>query len=224
MTPLTKKLQSVFSAHSNQVKAAEMSRYMKNHFPYFGISKPERARIQKPFIEECKQLKGTELTLLARQLWTLPHREFQYTCMDMLDATRKAADETMLNVYVDLVTEKSWWDTVDILASNLIGKYCQPNHTPYKSMFVKFSKHENIWLNRVALLHQLKYKHNTDETLLIACISHCKHKKEFFVQKAIGWALRQHSRVNPVFVANYCSKYPLSNLAKREAMKLITSA
>lgn len=222
--PLVTELQVVFSSHADSTKSVEMSRYMKNHFSFYGISKPQRAVIQKPFIGMCKAQKSSELIPVVSQLWKLPERENQYTCLDILDAARRQADDDMFKVYIELVTDKSWWDTVDILASNLIGGYCMQKHKDYKPMFIEFSMHDNIWLNRVALLHQLKYKHRTDEKLLIDCISNCKHKKEFFVQKAIGWALRQHSRINPAFIKRYCDKHALSNLARREALKIISSA
>ena len=219
--PLVKELQAVFSSHADSTKSVEMIRYMKNNFPFYGIGKPQRATLQKSFIAACKSQQSSDLIPLVHQLWNLPEREYQYTCLDMLDAARRHADDAMFKVYIGLVTNKSWWDTVDLLASNLIGGYCMHKHSQYKAMFIEYSKHENIWLNRLSLLHQLKYKHRTDEQLLINCISNCKHKKEFFVQKAIGWALRQHSRVNPSFVKYYCEKHPLSNLARREALKLL---
>jgi 3-methyladenine DNA glycosylase AlkD len=219
--PVVAELQHVFTAHADTEKAEGMSRYMKNLFSFHGISKPERAVLQKHFVQRCKTIDAVDIITIARQLWSLPQREYQYTCMDMLKAVNKKWNEPMLQFFLKLVGEKSWWDTVDMIATNLMGAYCLRNHEQYKPMMIQLSKHDNIWYNRVALIHQLKYKQHTDAKLLMECIFNCMHKKEFFIQKGIGWALRQYAYVNANFVKRFAETQPLSNLAKREALKHI---
>ena len=120
-----------------------------------------------------------------------------------------------------MITEKSWWDSVDTAAKYLLGEYliAFPNET--NKVIDRFSDSENMWLNRSAILFQLSYKQKTNADFLFReCIKHA-HSKEFFIQKAIGWALRQFARHDPDWVRNFVAERPLAPLSKREALKHI---
>jgi 3-methyladenine DNA glycosylase AlkD len=218
---LVKELVSTFEKHADLSISMEMSKYMKNHFPFLGIKKPLRVELQKPFIANVKLLGSAEIIEAVKLLWNLPEREFQYTAIELLVACKRKWNEAFSQLFIELITEKSWWDTVDIIASKLIGGYYFKEHSHYKHLFIKWSLDENIWLNRVALIHQLSYKNNTDKDLLLQIILNVVHKQNFFIRKGIGWALRQYSYIEPHFVLQQVEILPLSNLSKREAIKAI---
>lgn len=218
---LVKELVSTFKKHANHSQSLEMSQYMKNHFPFLGIKKPLRVELQKTFIAKAKLLSSAEIIEVVKLLWNLEEREFQYTAIELLVACKKKWDETFSQLFVELITDKSWWDTVDLIASKLIGGYYLKEHSHYNHLFIKWSLDENIWLNRVALIHQLSYKNLTNTDLLLQIILNVMHKQDFFIRKGIGWALRQYSYTDAHFVEQQVELLPLSNLSKREAIKAI---
>lgn len=152
-------------------------------------------------------------------LWAQPEREFQNVAMTFLDSRGKRVDKSRIHILESLIQEKSWWDTVDFLAGNAVGTYLsyypeQVIHYPDR-----WIHSDNLWLRRSALLFQLGYKHRTDEGRLFRYIHECAHEQEFFIAKAIGWALRQYARVNPDAVIKFVANEPLQPLSKREALK-----
>ncbi len=155
-------------------------------------------------------------------MWLLPQREYQYLAMDLLMKHKKSLQTQHLHFGETLIQEKSWWDTVDLLATNYFGSILQK--VPYQEQkdYVEFlSGHENMWMNRVGMIYQLKYKdQTTTEFLEIAILPHLE-SKEFFIQKAIGWALRQYSKFNPTYVRYFLEEYEMANLSSREASKYL---
>lgn len=222
MSEQVEKLTITLSQHGDAEKAKAMSKYMKNLFPFLGIQKPLRAKLQKEFILKSKTLSSEEIKQIALELWLLPEREYQYICLDMLSSCHKKWDETYWSLFIGLAAVKSWWDTVDLIASGLIGKiYLQDYLKNGEEKILELSLHDSIWLNRIALLFQLHYKQNTNLLLLFTAIENCKGKKDFFIQKAIGWALRQLSYTNPDIVISYTETKSITALAKREGLKAI---
>ena len=120
-----------------------------------------------------------------------------------------------------IITNKSWWDTVDFIASHLVGNYFKKYPDKIEEYINKWMLSKNIWLQRTALLFQLKYKVALNPVLLENIIKQFLYSKEFFINKAIGWILREYSKTNPQWVINFVKKYPLHNLSKREALRLI---
>lgn len=198
-------------------KAGAMAAYMKNRFVYLGIAQPLRKELSKPFLKESKQLTMDAVLKMAKQLWLLPEREYQYIAMELLYANRKKWNAESGNYFLQLVTDKSWWDTVDFIASKLVGTWIEKEKNP--AVMQQWVKSDNIWQNRTALIFQLNYKDRTDAAFLFAAIRALQHKKEFFVQKAIGWSLRQYHRTAPEKVEEFVEKAGLSGLARREALK-----
>ena len=217
--PLIEALVEVFTDHADPEKAAAMTAYMKNHFPFVGLQKPVRAELQKEFLAAAKNESITTVHKIVKELWSLPEREYQYVAMELLVATKRKWNEDSLLVFETLALQRSWWDTVDLITSKLFGGYCRKEHERYKELFLDYASKENIWLNRVAIIHQLTYKAATDMVLFEEIFLRCGHKKEFFIQKAIGWALRQYSSVDPNAVIRFAEKHPLSALARREALR-----
>lgn len=203
--------------HSDDTNAFLMSKYMKNNFPFYGIKKPKLREISRPILKEIKSYTNDELYQLVSELWKENEREMQYIALDIL---RKILikREIRIKVIEKLITTKSWWDSVDEF-SNLTGEYFKSNFD--LELLNQWVDSENIWLNRSALLFQLNYKKITNEDLLQNFINRLKHKKEFFIQKAIGWVLRQYSKTNPKWVIYIVEKEALFGLARREALRLI---
>jgi 3-methyladenine DNA glycosylase AlkD len=202
-------------------RAKGMMAYMKNHFHFLGIQKPIRAASQKEWLIQSKVWDIALVHDIVKNLWNRDEREYQYVAMDLLMQNRKKWNDDTARLFEYMVVEKSWWDTVDLIASRMFGLFWKNNHEQHIPTIMKYATSNNIWLNRVAIIHQLSYKQQTNATLLTDVILLTREKKEFFIQKAIGWSLRQYSYTNPIFVMNFVEKYTLSNLATREALKAI---
>ena len=220
---LVQQLELEFEKNQNEFEAEGMSRYMKNRFTYFGVKKPTRALIQKEWFsiipKDFTQENKRELVL---ELWQKEQREFQYVAIDYLAKWKDT--ELLLDDYEFiefLLTNQSWWDSVDALASNFLGRYLRLIPSQREIVVKSWRKSENLWLRRSCLIFQLRYKSQTNFELLKSLILEFKHEKEFFIQKAIGWSLREYAKTNQVSVRNFVEESGIQGLAKREALKHI---
>jgi 3-methyladenine DNA glycosylase AlkD len=220
---LVQQLELEFEKNQNEFEAEGMSRYMKNRFTYFGVKKPTRALIQKEWFsiipKDFTQENKRELVL---ELWQKEQREFQYVAIDYL--VKWKDKELLLEDYEFiefLLTNQSWWDSVDALASNFLGRYLRLIPSQREIVVKSWRKSENLWLRRSCLIFQLRYKSQTNFELLKSLILEFKHEKEFFIQKAIGWSLREYAKTNQVSVRNFVEESGIQGLAKREALKHI---
>jgi len=214
-------LEEQFKRNKNDEKALKMSKYMKNKFPFAGIQSQDLKNIYKPLVQQYKTKDFEEMKNISQLLWEKEEREYQYVAMDYLSVNKFYQFENSIEVLEQLILNKSWWDTVDMLASNLVGSYFIkfPEHQAH--YFEKWICHESFWLRRTALIFQLKYKEKTNTELLTKAILACKDEKEFFIRKAIGWALRQYSYFNAEFVIHFVQNHDLSTLSQREALKAL---
>ena len=220
---LTQQLELEFEKNRNEQEAEGMSRYMKNRFSFFGIKKPQRALIQKNWFSIIPaDLTHDAKRELVLELWQKEQREFHYVAMDFM---AKWKDSDILLEDYDfiefLLTNHSWWDSVDSLASNYLGRYLRVFPKQRDLVIKSWLKSENIWLRRSCLIFQLRYKSQTNFELLKGLINQFKHEKEFFIQKAIGWSLREYAKTNPVSVRNFVKESGIQGLANREALKHI---
>ena len=218
---LTQQLELEFEKNRNEQEAQGMSRYMKNRFVYFGIKKPQRALIQKKwFLIIPKDLNNDDKRELVRELWQKEQREFHYVALDFI---AKWKDKDFLLEDYDfiefLLTNHSWCDSVDNLASNYLSRYVKLFPKQRELVIKSWRKSENMWLRRSCLIFQLRYKSETNFNLLKSLILEFKYEKEFFIQKAIGWSLREYAKTNPVSVRNFVEESGIQGLAKREALK-----
>jgi 3-methyladenine DNA glycosylase AlkD len=194
--------------------------YMKDIAPFLGVKTPERRKLFKEIFRELPTPTSKELGETSRALWKLREREFHYAACDLIDFFIESADKNFLRDHVEyLITQKSWWDTVDTLGSVAVSpltiKY------PSISLMRSWNKSSNMWLNRAAIQHQRGRKHDTDIPLLIEFLDAHADESEFFIAKAIGWALRDLSRVNNSEVKKFLKAHPeLNRVAVREAQKL----
>ncbi len=204
-------------------RASAMARYMKNRFQYFGISSTERNLVFKPYRNPLLAFaKKGHLETILLQTWAFDQREMQYCGLEILWAARKVYTTGTIDLIEKLILRKSWWDTVDLLAAKAAGHWFSVFPEKKAARIRRWTRHPDLWLNRSAILHQLGYKGNTDFELMKKTILPHIHSKEFFLRKAIGWALRQYSRVNPQAVLEFVKEHDaLSGLSKKEALRLI---
>jgi 3-methyladenine DNA glycosylase AlkD len=209
------------SKRAHPGKAEGMEAYMKNKFAFFGISAPERKELVKDVVRKYKKPTVEQMDFIAREFWVDEHREAQYIAMDLLERTAYFKQPNALALFEWLILSKSHWDTVDLLASTHVGGYFKYFPKDKERVVARWNASGSLWLIRTSIIFQLKYKTETNIALLEKCIVPHLHDSEFFIQKAIGWALRQLSKTNPDAVIRIAEKYPLSNLAKREGLKYV---
>ena len=209
-----------FYDHGNKDQAKKMSAYMKDHFLYLGIQKPLRVELQKEFIKQAKKQKKVDWDFIFI-LYDLPEREFQYLAVDYLLALKDSLQKSDMDRIQRLIKSKSWWDSVDSLASNIVGILCDKYPELVQSYILSWAECDNIWLARVSILFQLKYKVNTDTELLKFIISKNSNSKEFFINKAVGWALREYSKSDKEWVKSFLEANTLQSLSVREASKYL---
>ena len=219
---ITQEIQSIFSEHRNEHKAAQMQVYMKNRFLFYGIPSPLRKEFSKDLLKISKDLEILDARQEAIDLWNLPERELHYFAMDMLDKHKKNLSEQDLELGEFLVTHNSWWDTVDYLATHFFYPILQNLSIDKQKDFILYAAfHQDMWMNRIAIIWQLMAKSETNTELLELAILPHTNSKEFFHRKAIGWALRQYSKTNPAYVVDFLTKHELSKLSVKEASKYL---
>ncbi len=209
-----------YDRHRDPIKAEPMARYMKNLFPFLGIPRPERNSIQAEFIKQARRVKSIDWDFIG-QCWDKPEREYQYLAMDYLGALHRCLQADDLSKLKVLVTSKSWWDTVDFLADKLVGTIGLRFPDVTRKTCLEWAADKNIWLVRTAILFQLKYKQSTNTDLLSRIILLNNNSTEFFINKAIGWALREYSKTNPAWVKEFICSHPLQPLSVKEGSKYI---
>jgi 3-methyladenine DNA glycosylase AlkD len=218
LIPLIKKYES----HKNPERAAQMKRYMKDQFGFYGIATPERRTMMASHIKEFGLPDWSDIESISRNLWEMEQRECQFTQLDLMNRTKKKLSPDNLPLLEYLITTKSWWDTVDGLSGWFVGELFKRHPELIKPATDKWMKSENIWLQRSCLLFQLKYKKDTDLDLLFSFIAPLSGHKSFWIRKAIGWILREYSKTDSQAVQEYVEAHPeLSGLSKREALKVI---
>lgn len=206
-------LAAVYREHAAPEQAVAMRAYMRDQFEFLGIPSPVRRQLSKPFLTAPR-----DPLEVAQQCWALPEREFQYFACDLLSRHAKRLTPAALPTLRTLVTTRSWWDTVDLLAANVVGPVVAADQTPMDAWVAD----DDLWVVRTAILHQLRYRAATDPARLFAYCIRWRHEQDFFIRKSIGWALREYARTDPDAVRGFVADHPdLSGLSKREALKNI---
>ncbi len=214
-------LEELYKKYSDPVKAVPMKKYMKDQFEYLGITSVPRKEIHKEFFRINGKPDGGAVKSIVSELWGKPQREYQYFGMTLMQKMEKKQGMEILPVYEFMIINKSWWDTVDFIAANLAGPILCRNRCEIPRITREWMDSGNMWLQRTALLFQLKYKDDTDSLLLFSLISELKGRKEFFIRKAIGWALREYSKTDPDKVRKFINSTELSPLSVKEGMRII---
>lgn len=214
-------LREEISSLSNPSNRKQMEAYMKNLFVFFGVKSPERKAVLKSFLKQYGLPRIDETENVTKELWSFRERELHYSAMEIVHRTKYINEEASIELLEWMITNNSWWDTVDFIASNLCGIYFKKHPQMINSVATKWNKSDNMWLIRTSILYQLKYKDLTNTSLMNAFIKPHLNSKEFFIQKAIGWALRQYSKSNPAWVEDFVNSHELKPVSKREAVKYL---
>jgi 3-methyladenine DNA glycosylase AlkD len=210
-----------FFALGDAEKSLSMKAYMKDHFPFVGLYAKDRKQVQSQHFKTWKPNSFQELERVVQLLWDKNEREFQYAGIELLLAKHRVWSPEIVPLIKRLVCTKSWWDTVDLLAASVLCKALDKFAIPYQLVVEDYLEAKNKWLHRSAIIVQLKRKQNTDLDLLIDAIQTVQGNGDFFIQKAIGWSLREVSKWNPIWVMEQVELLQLEGLAKREALKKI---
>ena len=222
-TKLRNQIQDWLEENQNPVDAPRMKSYMKDQYEYYGIKSPVRNVLSSRIYKEHKAFILENLEEFVHVMWNEPYREYQYIAMDVLKKSKNKLTLENLPMVEWLITQKSWWDTVDFLASTLVGYIFSKNPELIYPKVEAYLNSGNMWLQRTAVLFQLKYGQLTDKELLFDTIRQLRGGKEFFINKALGWALRQYSKYNPGAVGEFIEteKATLSGLTIREGSKYL---
>ena len=208
---------------TNTENADFMRSYLRDQYEFYGIqSGPRRAALKTLFSASYLPTLD-EFPIVIDELWAQPEREFQMVAVDLLIKQKKKLPAAMLEDLERWITTKSWWDTVDMLATHIAGGFFERFPTETAEFIERWRQSENIWLRRTCLLYQLKYKEKTDIDLLFSLIKENQSDNEFFIQKAIGWTLREYSKTDAKVVIDFIEKNNIQGLAQREGLKWLKS-
>ncbi len=212
-----KALLEEFMAQENPARKVQMRAYMRNQFDFLGIPSPVRKQIQRPYFVAMK--KAAIDWAFVETCWQLPYREMQYVAIDYLVTMQSVLQPDELEKISELVLQKSWWDTVDGL-NKVVGGLTM-TYPELSQKMLAWSKAENLWLRRIAIDHQLLRKEKTDRELLETILLNNLGSDEFFINKAIGWSLRDYAKTNPEWVQAFLltHKDQLAPLSIKEASK-----
>ena len=209
-----------FEENRNELLAESMSKYMQDKFRFLGVRGATRTEIYKKYFPDARKTKTIDWDFVEN-CWNKEEREFQYVVVYYLKAMQKFLKREDISRLKYLIVTKSWWDTVDLLAK-VVGSLVI-RIEGYDQIMLEWSKDSNMWLKRVAILYQLSLKEKVDEIILDKILVNNLGDSEFFINKAIGWALRDYSKYNPEWVKEFIRKNKdnMANLSIREASKYI---
>ncbi len=218
-TSVLDRLTRTYDAARDPARAEPMVAYMRHQFAYLGITAPEQRALNRAVLDGAGRPTQADLRDVAQACWVRDEREYQYFAVRLMRRYVGVCEAGFLDVVRPLITTKPWWDTVDELAAHVVG----PLVTTYPGLVTTmddWSGNEDMWLVRTAILHQVRYRETTDsERLFRYCAAQAGHR-DFFVRKAIGWALREYAKVAPGAVRAFVGAHPeLSGLSRREALK-----
>ena len=213
-------LRRALEAVADPERVEPMTRYMRDQFRFLGVSSPVLRTTVKPVLTAAGDVSGDELVAFVDRCWDQPEREFQYVGTLLLRRWVRHLEPGHLEDLERYITTNSWWDTVDSLAAWSVGPLVRAN-PELRAVMDDWIDDENIWLARTAILHQLSYKGETDADRLFRYAMARAGDTEFFIRKAIGWALRQYARQEPERVRAFveANRNELSGLTVREALK-----
>jgi 3-methyladenine DNA glycosylase AlkD len=213
------KIAAALNPAADKKNALAAKAYLRDQFSFLGIQTPQRRKILAAFIRQHGLLPKTDLHALMQLLWNKPEREFHYCALEIALKYKNKFDQNDLALFERLIVTNAWWDTVDVLAPKLCAAYFSIYPDQLQAVTQKWIASGNIWLIRSAIIVQLGAKEKTNESVLFSTIKAAATHPDFFVRKGIGWALRQHARINPKAVKKFVANTTLSPLSEREALK-----
>ena len=214
-------VQEALAAAADPEKAGPMAAYLKTDDPFYGVQKPGRTTIFREMKRRFQIRTSADYEQAILELWSLPHREEKYLALSIATTYREYIAVDRLPLYRRLIVEGAWWDLVDDLAARAVGIVWLDNREHTTPIMKEWIDDPDMWIRRTAIIGQLKHKERTDATVLFGFCLHRAHEKEFFIRKAIGWALREYAKTDPEAVRDfaYSHRDQLSGLSFREATK-----
>jgi 3-methyladenine DNA glycosylase AlkD len=220
MHPYLIEIKKSYAANADATIAKGAKAYLLHQFEFYGIKTPLRRQICKAFYTTHPIKDHKTLTALVKECFAEPQRELHYFAIELVGFHKKLWSKQTIPLIEWMITHNSWWDSVDSTNSAVISKYFLQFPEAIELTTSKWNQSPNKWLQRMSLLFQLTYKDKTDIALLSKYIEHTELEEDFFIRKAIGWALRAYAYTDPLWVKNFVKTHPsLSNLSKREALK-----
>jgi 3-methyladenine DNA glycosylase AlkD len=210
-----------FAAKANEKKAGEMAAYMKTQMPFYGVSAPDRDVVIKEAMKIHPLKTEEEIEQAARELWSMKQREGKYAALRVAHSKKKFVSPQKLPLYETLIREGAWWDLVDEAAVRLVGAAHLKEPKKMAITLDKWIEDEDMWVRRTAIICQIKHKDKTDEARLFRYCLKCADESDFFIRKAIGWALREYGKTAPESVRTFveANQDKLSPLSYKEATK-----
>jgi 3-methyladenine DNA glycosylase AlkD len=217
-------VRKAFRRAADPLKAPAMQAYMKSAMPYHGVTAPQVRRLCKELFAEVDFPTALHWQARVLDLWRgARFREERYAAMHLAahPSARSFQTPAAMKVYQELIVDGAWWDYVDDIASHRVGQILRDYPAPMRRKMLSWSRSSNLWKRRTAIICQLGFKADTDLELLYACIEPSLESREFFLRKAIGWALREHAWTDAAEVKRYVrlNRDRLSPLSIREALK-----
>jgi 3-methyladenine DNA glycosylase AlkD len=208
-----------FRKHANPEQAAKMRAYMREQFPFLGLPTPERRKLSRAFLKTASKA-PVDWDFMSK-CWEQSEREFQYLATDCLTRQKASLTAADISRIRELAIRKSWWDTIDgidVIIGDIALRFPEVN-----AILLEWSVDDDFWLRRIAIDHQLGRKDKTDADLLERIIVNNLGQGEFFINKAIGWSLREYSKTNPDWVSGCIERHrgEMAALSVREASKYL---
>lgn len=201
--------------------ATSMAAYMKSELPCHGVTKPARKPIMRELRRRWVPESRSDYVALVEALWALPHREEKYLAIHAARAHERFITRASLPLYRRMIVSGAWWDFVDEIAIHLVGRVLLNDREATTPTIRTWNDHHDLWVRRTSIICQVSHKEDTDASLLFDACSARGHETDFFIRKAIGWALRSYAYVAPEAVRRFVTEQEgaLSGLSKREALK-----
>jgi 3-methyladenine DNA glycosylase AlkD len=225
-TPLAKTILTELGRVAEPARAPAMQAYMKSSMPFLGVAAPVRQTLQKRLFADLRFADAAAFSAEVLGVWRgARYREERYVAVDLTGVRAAKAFQTpaLLPLYEEMIVTGAWWDYVDVIAAHRLGGLLAQHRAVMRPLMLGWSRSDDLWKRRSAILCQLRFKEKTDLELLHAVIAPALSSKEFFLRKAIGWALRQYAWTDPAEVRRYVRAHEgeLSGLSVREALKNI---
>lgn len=206
---------------ADPAKSAPMAAYMKTDTPFYGVQKAGRLPVHRELVREFPPENRTEYRRAVLSLWTQPHREERYLAIDYACSFPRYVTVSSIPIYRRMIVDGAWWDFVDSIAIHLVGQVLLHQRQSTTPKVAAWINDPDLWLRRSSIIAQIGHKEATDTGLLFDACLRRMHETEFFIRKAIGWALRDYARTNPNGVRAFALAHrsELSGLSFREATK-----
>jgi 3-methyladenine DNA glycosylase AlkD len=208
-------------ALDNKENAQAMAAYMKTSMPFYGVKAPDRRPLAKEAIKAYPIQNQNEFLQVVEELWNQSHREEKYIAIDIARSHPQYVNPAAFSLFEKMIRDGAWWDFVDDIAIHLIGTILMKYPSAIWPILEKWSNDSNLWIRRTVIICQNKFKKKTDQKRLLFFCLQRSHEKEFFIKKAIGWALREYARTEPQMIYEFIEKNKehLSRLSYKEAVK-----